>query len=155
MVRFAVSLLLLLPFVGSIFFLTRKLTRIAPERAVAMLGGAFIVVFSISVSIPFYLQGFEEELQKCGWIPARLQCPAPPDAPVHGWANLPLISVFAYMFSAPLGQSMLTMSILALVIGRITLNRRIDLAVRTVLIVFACFSLVEFYKYAVINWALE
>lgn len=135
-------------------FLLKNVSNYAYPNIVGYLGIAYLFIFFLTVTVPYYYQGYTELSDKCSIYFDNYQCPNVYPTTL-GWTKNPLIGFFSYFLGSGFGSVWLTCSILFISHGNLSLNKKHNLIIKTVLIILACWSLQDSYRYQMLNDALE
>lgn len=141
--------------IGSLIFLLRRLVGLSYVVALGYSGCIYFLLFVVGISVPYYLQGFSTDVEKCVWYLSHLSCPIGPAASVRGWTNYSLVDPLSYFLSGDIGFALLISCILALSFGKLLTSSKADVFLRAILITSITLSVGDFHKYAVINYAIE
>jgi hypothetical protein len=150
--NFAGYAFLVVPFVATFYF--SKMLVITPKKSVAITGAILLSIVFVSISIPFYFQGYSQEFHNCSLNLGYIECPKL-ETSNPGWTSYIFVALPAYMITGEYGFPYLCAAVICIAIGEFSPDWRKDSALKAVFLFFAIWSSFEMYRYTVINWALE
>jgi hypothetical protein len=143
MALFWIILLYLGPVLSALLAVAMLRRKFAPGKILFVFNLVMLIIFGICIVYPYYFQGYKD-----------ITHPMP--GPALGLTKLPLISVFAYLYSsAPLGFVWLTSGLAFLMLGEIGIDKKTEMGLKILIALIYSFLILNLHRFDVIGTVLE